>query len=182
MTTLDAPTSSGPPAIKFTEPGSNVVVGIVDVYEFQQRDDDGNKLTWDDGSPKMGKAVVGLVVNQSGAYTGKKNEPPKPVAPGDLVTFYCQSGKYFTWRDAVQAYGAVSVGDVMKWERLEDKPPRKSTWSPQQVYKAQIRKPDTHDGDIVDRCIAARQERTERPQVDQPAQTTEAAPFDDERW
>lgn len=171
MTTLelDAPSSGGPPSIKFDKPGAYVVCGIVDVKEYQQRDlKTGEMETWADGKPKMGKLVTALVISHEDAGTGPKSEPLTPAAPGDLVSFYCQGGKHFTWRDAVREHGKVLVGDVMKWERLEDKPPTQRGYDPQRVYRAALRSPEARDGDIVDRCAAARIAQANRPAVDEP--------------
>jgi hypothetical protein len=179
MTTLelDAPSSGGPPAIKFDKPGAYVVCGIVDVKEYQQRDlATGDLLTWDDGKPKMGKMVTALVVSADGAYTGRDDDQD-PAAVGDVVTFWCEKGKHYTWRDAVKAHGKVLVGDVMKWERLADEPPKKAGFNAQKVYRAALRSPEARDGDIVDRCAAARIAQANRPAVDEPQPGYSADPF-----
>ena len=53
---LDAPSSSGPPAAYFPNPGDSIVVGIIDVGTYQQRDYDSGELkTWPD---EIGRAHV----------------------------------------------------------------------------------------------------------------------------
>jgi hypothetical protein len=181
MTTmeLDAPSSGGPPAIKFDKPGAYVVCGIVDVKEYQQRDlATGDLKFWADGKPQMGKLVVGLVISHDGAYT-TRDDTDVPVDPGMLVSFWCEKGKHYTWRDAVREHPGrkVLVGDVMKWSREADKPATKAGFNAQKVYRAALRSPEARDGDIVDRCAAARIAQANRPAVDEPQPGYSEAPF-----
>ena len=167
--TLDQPTASGPPAANLRNPGASVVVGIVNVADYQQRNFDTKEPEfWDDGKPKMGKVITGIVVTATDTTCGTDDAAP-PAAPGDLVTFWCEKGKHFTWRDAVRAHGAVSPGDVMRWERLEDEPPARRGMHPQKVYKATLRAPEARDGDLPERCVAAYYDAQQRPVVDAPA-------------
>jgi hypothetical protein len=167
--TLDTASSGGPPSPKPQGPGASITVGIVNVDEYQQRDfDSGDLLTWDDGKPKMGKVVTGLVVAAVNTLIGTDDDA-RPAVAGELVNFWMEKGKHFTWRDAVKAAGGVKLGDVMLWERGEDKPPTKRGLKPQQVYTARIRRSEAKDGDLAERCFAAYQEAKDRP-------TFEAAP------
>lgn len=170
--TLDTPTSSGPPAVKFPAVGTSVVVGLVDVEEYAQHNIDGVAQTWNDGTPKMGKRIYGLVVSADGAQIGG-DTGDAAVAPGTLVTFYAEKGKHFTWADALKEHGNVEVGDVMQWRFDHEKPATQRGYNPQKVYVAQIRGPKADDGDLADRCMAARQTLKERPSID-------AAPVDDD--
>ena len=166
---LDSVGTSGPPAANLTEPGANVVVGIVNVADYQQRDfDSGELLTWDDGGPKMGKVVTGLVVSAEGTLCGNDSDAPF-AQPGDLVSFWCEGGRHYTWRDAVRDANGANVGDVMRWVRLEDEPPKKKGFNPRKVYEAKIRRPDPKDGDLADRCVEKYHELKDRPSVDAPA-------------
>jgi hypothetical protein len=183
---LDTATSSGPPAAKFTAPGAYVVVGIVNVGDYQQRDFDTREpLTWDDGKPKMGKVVTGLVVSAEGVVTGgdwrADYADGTPVEPGDLISFFCEKGMWFTYRDAVKESGGINVGDVARWERIADEPPTKKGAAPQKVHKARIRRPEAKDGDLADRCVAAYHDQASRPALDSAPHeapvATEAAPF-----
>ena len=179
MTTiaLDTPGSSGPPSIKFDKPGAWAVVGIVDVNDYQQRDlATGDLKTWADGKPMMGKVVTALVVSQDGTYTGRDDDR-ESVEPGQLVSIWCEKGKHYTWRDAKKAHGTVNVGDVMKWERGADEPPKKAGFNPGKTYKAVIRTPEARDGDIVERCVAARLAQSSRPTVDEPQPGYSDDPF-----
>ena len=156
---LDEPTSSGPPSAYFPAVGDAVVVGIVDVGTYQQRDyDTGELKTWPDGGKVEGKVVTGLVISHEGttAKGGQRNS--QPIEAGDLVTFWCEGGKHYTYRDALAQHGAVDVGDVMLWKREADKPPTNPRHNPAKQYVARIRKPKPDDGDVVDRCQKARNE------------------------
>lgn len=162
---LDAPTQSGPPAAYFPNVGDSIVVGIVDVGSYQQRDyDTGDPLTWPDNSPRMGKVVTGLVVSTSGALAGGE-KANADVSPGDLVTFWCEGGKWFTYDAALKAAGSVDRGHLMKWTRTADKPPSNPRHNPAKQYEAIIRPPKAEDGDIVARCNAAYAEM-KRTQLD----------------
>ena len=69
---LDAPTTSGPPAAYFPEEGDSIVVGIVDIGSYHQRDYDTDELKyWPDGGKVEGKVITGLVVSTSGSATGR---------------------------------------------------------------------------------------------------------------
>ena len=171
--TLDAGTgSSGPPSANLTTPGAKVVVGIVNVDDYQQRDfDSGDLLTWDDGKPKMGKVITGLVVSADNTLAGSDDEGT-PAQPGDLVSFWCEGGRFYTYRDAVKEAGGINVGDVMLWTRLDDEPPKKKGFNPRKVYKATIRRPESKDGDLADRCVAAYHDIKSRPTLDTGAANT----------
>jgi hypothetical protein len=167
--TLDTASSGGPPSPKLNAPGASITVGIVNVDDYQQRDlGSGELLTWDDGKPKMGKVVTGLVITSSDTTVGKDGDE-RPATAGDLVTLWIEKGKHYTWRDAVKAAGGVKLGDVMLWTRGEDKPATKAGFNPQKVYTARIRRSEAKDGDLAERCFAAYQEAKDRP-------TFEAAP------
>ena len=156
---LDQPSQSGPPAAYFPNVGDSIVVGIVDVGEYQQRDYDSGELKhWPDGGKVMGKVVTGLVVSTTGTTGCGSVQANGPVEAGDLVTFWCEGGKHFTYKDALKAAGSIDVGDVMLWKREDDKPARTSKHNPQKVYVAKLRKPEAKDGDLADRCAAKRRE------------------------
>lgn len=160
---LDTPTQSGPPAARFPAIGDSIVVGIIDVGEYQQRDYDTNEpKTWPDGGKVMGKVVTGLVVKTSGTTDAGSDRASAPVNPGDLVTFWCEGGKFFTYRDAVKDAGGVNVGDVMLWKRDDDKPPTNPRHNPAKTYTAKIRRPKAEDGDLVERCTVKRRELKEQ--------------------
>jgi hypothetical protein len=153
---LDAPTTSGPPAAYFPEEGDSIVVGIVDIGSYHQRDYDTDELKyWPDGGKVEGKVITGLVVSTSGSTCGGSQKANGPISAGDIVTFWCEGGKHFTYTDALKAHGPVSRGDVMLWKRDADKPPKNAKHNPQKVYTAKIRAPKTDDGDIVARCEKA---------------------------
>lgn len=182
MTTIqldNAGTASGPPAANLTAPGSSIVVGIVNVDDYQQRDfDTGDLLFWDDGKPKMGKVVTGLVVRAEGVTNGTDDDANE-TQPGDLVSFWCERGKWFTYRDAVKAAGGINVGDVMKWTREADEPPTRKGAYPRKVYAAVIRRPEAKDGDLADRCVAEYHRLRDRPSLDEqaPAAHDDEEPF-----
>jgi len=172
MKTLDTPTSSGPPSIKFGTIGDSVTVGLVNVDDYQQKNFDTDELLfWNDDpkQPKMGKVVTGLVIANNGGLLGSDDEE-RPAQPGDLISFWCEGGKHFTWRDAVKAAKGVTQGDVMRWTFTSEEPPKKKGFSPRKVYEAQIRHPEAKDGDIADRCVAAYNESQQRPVLDEPAE------------
>ena len=176
-------TGSGVPAVKFPSIGSKVVVGIVNIEEYQQYKDDVPQVWERDGSPKMGKRVYGLVVSTVPGDDGqgptvKDNDQDRPVEPGELVTFYCEGGRHYTWKDAVTAADGAFVGDVMQWAFVEQKPPAKPTHTGQKVYQAQIRRPEARDGDLPTRCVEAYQQLQQGPQLQAAAPTaqTQQAP------
>jgi hypothetical protein len=167
---LDAPTADGPPSAYFPAVGDSIIVGIVDVGEYQQKDyDTGEPLTWPDGGPRNGKVVTGLVVSTSGTTGAGSERNHGDVGPGDIVRFWCEGGKFYTYRDAVKAAGGVHVGDVMLWKRDEDKAPTNPRHNPSKQYSAKIRRPEAKDGDLADRCEKARLELKQRPVLDAPA-------------
>ncbi len=175
MTQLDAPETSGPPQAHFPNVDDSIVVGIANVHDYHQRDYDTGELKyWPDGGKVMGKCITGIVVSTTGATDcGGEKSGTHPVNPGDLVTFYAEGGKHFTYRDAIKAHGAVSVGDVMQWRRVEDEPPNNPRHNPRKVYVAQIRGPKPDDGDLQQRCADAHRELTaqkldEAPPADGP--------------
>lgn len=178
---LDAPQSSGPPAAYFPAEGDSIVVGIVDVGEYQQRDYDTNEpKTWPDGGPVMGKVVTGLVVSTTGTTAAGSQRANGPVAPGDLVTFWCEGSKFFTYRDALNDAGGINVGDVMQWVRGTDEAPSNPRHNPRKVYSAKIRRPEAKDGDLPERCTAKRRELKEQrlDQAQQPEPFPAAAAAD----
>jgi hypothetical protein len=167
---LDAPTADGPPPAHFPAVGDSIIVGIVDVGEYQQRDyNTGELLSWPDGAPRMGKVVTGLVVSTSGTTDAGTDSASGPAVPGELVRFFCEGGKHYTYRDAIRASGGVHVGDVMLWKRDEDKAPTNPRHNPAKQYTAKIRRPEAKDGDLADRCERARLELKQRPVLDGPA-------------
>ena len=166
---LDTPTSSGPPAAYFPTPGDSIVVGIVDVGTYQQRDyDTGELKTWPDGGKVEGKVVTGLVISTTGGTAKGTEKSHEPVTAGDLVTFWCEGGKHFTYKDALKAHGPVSRGDVMLWKRDADKPAASAKHYPQKVYVAKIRAPKPDDGDLVARCEKAARELAATKALDAP--------------
>lgn len=175
---LDEPTSSGPPAAYFPNPGDQIVVGIVDVATYQQRDYDSGELkSWPDGGKVEGKVVTGLVISCAGAMSGTEKSHQE-VGPGELVTFWCEGGKYFTYRDALKAHGPISRGDVMLWKRADDEPAKNPRHNPRKVYVARLRSPEAKDGDIVARCQAAHREQARTPALDTPVATSVGADVD----
>ena len=179
--TLDAGTgSSGPPSASFLEPGnSTLIMGVVNIEDYQQRDyDSGEPLTWPDGKPKLGKLVTGICVSANNIKAGPESDTAAPMAqPGDLLSVWCEGGKFIAYREA-RAAGAINVGHVMKWDRLEDAAPKKAGYRPGRVYKAAHRAPEAKDGDLADRCVAAYHELKDRPTLDAP--TAGASTFEDE--
>jgi hypothetical protein len=156
---LDQPTPSGPPAAYFPAVGDSIVVGIVDVGEYQQRDYDTNEpKTWPDGGKVMGKVVTGLVVSTTGTTSSGSERANGPVTEGDLVTFWCEGGKFFTYRDALAEAGSIDIGDVMLWTRDADEAPSNPRHNARKVYSAKIRRPEARDGDLVERCTAKHRE------------------------
>ncbi len=165
---LDTPTSSGPPAAYFPNPGDSIVVGIVDVGSYQQTDyTTGEKKVWPTGEPVTGKVITGLVISTSGALGGSE-KANGPISPGDCVTFWAEGSKHFTWRDAVKDHGAVERGDVMLWKREADEPSTNPRYNDRKVYHAKIRSPKADDGDIVERCNQAHIDSMQRATVDTP--------------
>jgi hypothetical protein len=141
------------------------------VSDYQQRDfDSGELLTWDDGKPKMGKVVTGLVVSATDTLAGSGDDAT-PAEPGMLVSFWAEKSKWFTYRDAVKASGGINVGDVMLWERVADEPPTRKGAYPMKVYKATIRRPEAKDGDLADRCVEQYHALKDRPTLDAPAES-----------
>lgn len=151
---LDAPGTGGPPSIKFPSVGDSVIVGIVDVSDYQQRTIDGTPKTWDNGNPMMGKRVTGLVIESKNA-TIKEDDDDRPVEPGDLVSFYCEGSRFFTWRDALKEHGAVVVGDVMQWTFARTEKASKKSYNDRKIYEASIRHAKMEDGDIKSLCVQA---------------------------
>ena len=166
---LDEPTTGGPPAAYFPNPGDSIVVGIVDVGTYQQLDYDSGELkTWPDGGKVEGKVVTGLVISTTGAMAGT-DKSHQPVEPGELVTFWCEGGKHYTYRDALKAHGPVDRGDVMLWKRDDDEPAKNPRHNARKVYTAKLRHPEAKDGDIVARCEQAHGDAQQRTTVDEPA-------------
>ena len=179
---LDTPTASGPPSVHFNTIGDSIVVGLVDVNDYHQKDFDTDEpLFWNDDQkqPKMGKVVTGLVVSNKGGLV-TIDDTERPAEAGELVSFWCEGGKHFTWRDAVKAAKGVAQGDVMQWAFTEEEPPKKKGFNPRKVYVATIRKPKATDGDIADRCVANYNELQNRQELDRdegPAYTGAEEPF-----
>lgn len=166
---LDTPTGDSPPAAYFPSVGDAIVVGIVDVGEYQQRDyESGDPISWPDGRPKMGKVITGLVVSTSGDTCGGGQRTQVPLSPGDLVTFWAEGGKFLTYQAALKAAGGINVGDVMQWKRTDDKAPSNPRHNPAKTYEAKIRRPTAKDGDLAGRCRDAR-ENLKRHTLDEPA-------------
>jgi hypothetical protein len=156
---LDQPTPSGPPAAYFPAVGDSIVVGIVDVGDYHQRDYTSGELKfWPDGGKVMGKVVTGLVVSFDGTTGSGSEKANGPVAVGDLVTFWCEGGKFFTYRDALNDAGSIEIGDVMFWRREADEPSSNPRYNDRKVYTAKIRRPEARDGDLVERCTAKHRE------------------------
>lgn len=178
---LDAPSSSGPPAAYFPNEGDAIVVGIVDIGTYQQTDyDTGELKTWPDGGKVEGKVITGLVISTTGTTGAGSEKANGPVAPGDIVTFWCEGGKHFTYRDALKAHGPISRGDVMQWKRDADKPAKNARHNPQKVYVAKLRPPKADDGDIINRCEKAARELASAKALDAPVSVPAGAPADDE--
>ena len=176
---LDAPTASGPPSAYFPTVGDTIVVGIVDVGTYHQKDYNTDELKfWPDGGKVEGKVVTGLVVSTTGDTAAGSEKANSPVAAGELVTFWAEGGKYFTYRDALRDHGDVDRGDVMLWKREDDKPATNPKHNDQKVYVAKIRSPKAEDGDLVARCEKAAKELAAAPPLDAPA--APSAPVIDE--
>jgi len=116
---------------------------------------------WDDiesfdGDPWCGK--VDLVT--------KENDADRAVVAGDLVSFWIEKGKYYTYRDALVDAGKADCGHVMKWWREADKPKKNPALRAPHTYGAKIRPPEAKDGDLADRCEAAYHEQAKRPALD----------------
>jgi len=174
---LDTPNASGPPAAYLPTVGDSIVVGIVDVGTYHQRDYDTDELKyWPDGGKIEGKLITGLVITVTGTTVAGSEKANGPVAAGDLVTFWCEGGKHFTYAAALKAHGAVELGDVMLWKRDADKAQQNAKHYPQKVYVAKIRSPKAEDGNIVARCEKAAKELDAKPPLDAPA----AAPAHDD--
>lgn len=175
---LDTPGGGGIPAVKFGNVGDSIVVGIVDIDEVASFEMNGDRKKWDDGTERTHKRVTGLVVQASdGVYVGPQDDR-EPVKPGDLVSFHCEGGRWFTYKDALDAAGGVNVGHVMKWWFESTKPATRAGFNDQKIYKAQIRQPEDRDGDLATRCYQAHQElRTGAATLDAP--TTPAPSYDE---
>lgn len=175
--TLDTPTSGGTPSAKFPEPGNSIIVGVVNINDFQQKDMDTDELLWWDDAhtqPRNGKVVTGLVVSADGVVVDTE-DGERPVVPGDLVSFWCERGKFIAYRDAVKAAKGANVGDVMRWVRGDDDPPKKKGFNPKKNYDIAIRRPEAKDGDLADRCVAEYHALKDRPALDEaPAATVDA--------
>jgi hypothetical protein len=173
---LDTATSSGPPAATFTAPGATLVVGIVNVNEYQQRDfATGDPKTWNDGKPKMGKVITGLVVSATDVTLGTADGAPAATA-GDLVSIWCEGSRFIAYRDAIRDGNGINVGDVMRWTREADGPSAVKGGYPAKMYTAAIRRPEAKDGDLADRCVAAYHDQASRPALDSaPADTAFAS-------
>lgn len=186
---LDQPAQSGPPTAYFPAVGDSIVVGIVNVDNFHQRDYTTGELKyWPDGGAVLGKVVTGLVVSTTGTTAAGSERAHGPVGPGDLVTFWCEGSKWFTYQEALKAAGDIDVGDVMLWKREADKPPTNPKHDPQKVYVAKLRKPEAKDGDLVERCTKAHRElKAQRvdeapPREPAPATAGAPAPFDEDEF
>lgn len=156
---LDTPTPAGPPSAYFPAVGDSIVVGIVDVNEYHQRDYNTDELKyWPDGGKVMGKVVTGLVVSTTGTTAGGSEKANGPIGSGDLVTFWCEGGKFFTYRDALNEAGSIDIGDVMLWTREKDEPTTNPKHNDRKVYAAKLRGPEARDGDLVERCQAKHRE------------------------
>lgn len=165
---LDETGSGGPPSARFPTEGAAIVVGIVKVADYQQRDfDTGDLEWWDDAhtQPKMGKVVTGLVHSVDGA-TVLEGDTERPVEVGELVTFWCEKGRWFAYRDAVRNLGSIKVGDVMRWARGTDEEPTKRGMNPRKTWDVAIRHPEPKDGDLPDRCVEQYHALAARPTAD----------------
>ena len=166
--TLDTPTSGGTPSAKFPAPGTWIVCGIVNVNDYQQRNFDTEELLWWDDActqPRNGKVITGLVVSAEGVVVDGENGE-QLVGPGDLVSFWCEGGKFLAYRDAVKAAKGANVGDVMRWARSEDEEPKRKGFNPRKVYEIAIRRPEAKDGDLADRCVEQYHALKDRPTLD----------------
>jgi hypothetical protein len=166
--TLDTPTTGGTPSAKFPEPGNSIIVGIVNINDYQQRNFDTEEpLWWDDActEPRNGKVVTGLVVSADGVVVDTE-DGERPVVPGDLVSFWCEGGKFLAYRDAVKAAKGANVGDVMRWVRGDDEAPKKKGFNARKVYDIAIRRPEAKDGDLADRCVEQYHALKDRPALD----------------
>ena len=166
---LDAATGSSTPSAKFPEPGNSIVVGIVNVNDYQQKNFDTEELLWWDDAhtqPRNGKVVTGLVVSADGVIVDTE-DGERSVAPGDLVTFWCEGGKFLAYRDAVKAAKGANVGDVMRWARGDDEEPKRKGFNPRKVYNIAIRRPEAKDGDLADRCVEQYHALKDRPALDE---------------
>lgn len=151
--TLDSP-NTGVPAVKFPNIGDKITVGIVDVQPYQQKQMGGELKTWENGDPMMGKRVIGLTITGKNA-TLKDNDTDRPVVADDLVAFYCEGSRFFTWKDALKDHGAVAVGDIMDWEFAGEEPAKKKGYNNRKVYTAEIHTPTLAEMEIKQKCIDA---------------------------
>jgi len=178
---LDAPKASGPPSAYFPTVGDTIVVGIVDVGTYHQKDYNTDELKyWPDGGKVEGKVITGLVVSTSGDTAAGSEKANSPVAAGELVTFWAEGGKHFTYAAALKEHGPVDRGDVMLWKREDDKPATNPKHNDQKVYIAKIRSPKAEDGDLVARCEKAAKELAAAPPLDAPAAPAQSTPEIDE--
>ena len=152
---LDAPSQGGPPGIKFPQVGQSVKVGIVDVVDYQQRTMSGELKTFDDGNPKMGKRVIGVVMqNNGGMIKDPENEDQEILASeGDLVSFFCEGSRFFTWKEALKEHGKVVVGDVMVWKFDRTEKAANKGFNDRKVFTANIQTAGLADGPIKNICV-----------------------------
>lgn len=148
---LDAPSASGPPGIKFPAVGNSVKVGIVDVIDYQQRTMAGELKTFEDGNPMMGKRVVGVVLENDGGIL-TIDEKDKVVEEGDLVSFFCEGSRFFTWKDAKKDHGKVTVGDIMTWKFDREEAATQKGFNKRKVFIANLRPAGMSDGLVKSLC------------------------------
>lgn len=178
--TLDTPGTGGPPAVKFGQIGDYVTVGIVNVEEVQSRNyDTGDPEFWDDGKPKMHPRITAIVTGAQGAIVGKDDEE-RPVEVGELISIYVQGSRIYTWREAKKSHGAIECGDVMRWKFEREDKPRNPRHKPVKVFVADLRKPASKDGDLLERCEAAYYQLRDRVTVDSSGASASAPIGNDE--
>jgi hypothetical protein len=121
------------PACRFPERGTTWAGEILDMEVRQQRDLDGNPLTWDDGTPRM-QLVVTLQTDA---------RDPSIDDDDGRRRLFVQGGMRSALRDALRRAKVrkPEVGGHITVTYVDDEPPRRRGFSPAKRYRVEYRPP-----------------------------------------
>lgn len=112
------------PALKFPNVGDSHTFQIIDARQVQDRNIDGDLLTWDDGKPKM-VWVFDVDTNAAGG-------------PAD-ASLWVKGNLYTVTREAIKTAGVGTVGAVLKVTHHALGEPRKKGYNAPKLFEAKAK-------------------------------------------
>lgn len=166
------------PAVKLADVGDTIVGRVIDAkYDVPQKD-------YDTGMPKLnrqGNPVTQYLITLKAmdGTTAKAGSAKvyEPIIPGDIVSLWVAGlDKYNPdnaqcFSSALQAFGELSVGDVVRGVLAKEIPHSNVRYNAIKVREFAFRHPKPEEGDAVREAELLYQSRQAQTSLGSPAQT-----------